>query len=332
MNTVSTENTRPLREVTTLPRFPLEELPLNASVHLNNVDELNQQENVTKKLKLLINGSNKRPLSIDNNMIRVDNTCGFDAIVHAVRYGAITCRRYRQAVNQSHNKFITFVRKVIEGPLDKDVYFMKAKLIETVVPCIDQVMNANVNIWLWITHLFHEEDCTTIRRRCAHCNIEDSTYYPFISPNLVPLMKYGCREFQQCMDSFASDNSNGCRLCLAKPEVEIHESSQLFINLEGLASQIRNYWAGVDGLHKTKLLFTDLPLKLNFGNSIYQLVAVVVHIKTKCIEDHYRCYVHRISGKWEVHDGVSAKSTTRPMSPTDLKDPNNFHLLFYVRL
>lgn len=104
--------------------------------------------------------------------------------------------------------------------------------------------------------------------------------------------------------------------------------NHVFIDIEAL--EYKNTWqkCGVKGTDRLQMLtLAQIPTNINIKNEPYRLAGVINYMP-----NHYQCYARRITGKWELHDGISAKKETIGITTRALLEKRRIHIFYYIKL
>lgn len=114
---------------------------------------------------------------------------------------------------------------------------------------------------------------------------------------MIPLCKNGLNGLQESLNLFVSNSNYKCRRCGVEKNVHNFDSFHIVIDIEALQWSLAAYREGFTQEYRQEFHLTDIPMNLNFANSVYRFVAVIEYIKSFDAIGHYRCYVRRSTGK-----------------------------------
>ncbi|KMQ88746.1 kda protein in nof-fb transposable element [Lasius niger] len=144
-------------------RETLKDITLNVNAHLNKI------ENWKGLNKKKYRGTYLRPCP-DLGKVKVINTCGFDALTHAVRCGIVDWIKYQQAVKELKTPFMMFVKKFTECGRNQEIYRSRAELIISIKPpSKENVVDCNLNIGNLANSLFGKEESVQYQLECPKC-------------------------------------------------------------------------------------------------------------------------------------------------------------------
>lgn len=216
----------------------LKDITLSVNAHLNEIENwkgLNKKKHrgiylrpcpniknklanpkVCHKLPLLINGNSLCSIKTYLGKMKIINTCGFDALTHAVRCGIVDWVKYQQAVKESKTPFMIFVKKFAECGRNQEIYRSRAELLLSIKSPKENIVDCNLNIGNLADSLFGKEESIQCQLECLKCKSIKTKFYRTIMVNLTPLYENGLSGLQESLNLFASDSNSKCRQCAIK--------------------------------------------------------------------------------------------------------------------
>lgn len=109
-----------------------------------------------------------------------------------------------------------------------------------------------------------------------------------------------------------------------------NDRNHIYLNIECLENEQPASRLGYSNSSK-QFTLAELPSELDFCQKKYKLVAAIVYIPGKSI-GHYISYIRKITGRWEMHDGLSTDKKLCLITDRALLQKRRVHLLFYIQV
>lgn len=221
---------------------------------------------------LLKNGSKLGIVKINDVAVDLQETCGFDAIMNLLQFGAINNRGYHSFIKSSNNKALKFLSKFIEMGPSVAVLKERVILLNEFYPLLEnpdapsiKVFKLNVHdsiTTLW-KHLFCSEPAepsATKSRVCSnpHCIQSLSTDIPYFGVNIKKINSKGIQALQEAVIFHETLWNVKCRQkgCRESVTETIRPNVQIFIDLDSRTLTNPN--------KMVECKLTDIPVSLKF--------------------------------------------------------------------
>lgn len=301
-----------------------------------DIENIYKRPQNIKAMPLVINGNSCSPIKIDKEFIQVTNTCAFDSFIQCLLGGFYDWHLYNAWVNDIQHEIFNFVKDLVAHGATKKIYQTRAQILmkeKALVKYEDGRLDCTCNVSALIEQLLEGLPSITKSKNCSSCGrtgapVEHPIAY--LTPADLKLMyKNGLSNLNVTFNNFTKDKIVKCRTCKNKTCQVTYSTFQqhLWIDLE------QYYWPssaqrqGCEEEYQLKFALNEVPDHLERGGAKYRLVGIITHVAMTPI-NHYRCFLKRIHGKWEQHDGLNPNA--KPFTVRSVKKEHKIVLLFYV--
>lgn len=195
------------------------------------------------------------------------------------------------------------------------------KYIHTRIDC-------NLNIGNVAGIVLRDVPSATLVMICSNCNQEERYPFSILSPNLKPMYEGDLKRLEESINLYLKAYKRCCGSCQRKNSVTVELGQHLVIDIEALQHIISENKNTKENCREFTL--SEIPITINVLGNQFTLTGAIEYVAI-IPTAHYRPYVRKSHGSWELHDGISKKSKPRRVALKELTKLKKIHLLFFVK-
>lgn len=293
-----------------------------------DIENVHKRPRCNRNVPLLINGNCLPPAKIGEKRFMIRNTCPFDATIQCIIGGYRDWPQYNKYISELSNPTCELIKYLYNKGVTQKTYDMRAAIMHSVVRPKDGTLDCAMNIGALISTLMHNVPSLEVIYQCNNCEFYKRYTTSILDVSTIPFYKHGIRGLQEAVDQKRKITGHICTQCdSGQVNVTYINKNHIFIDIECVGNE---QLASNHGWSNTTKEFTlaELPTDLYLCGEEYRLVGAIIFISGERI-GHYIAYIRKITGKWEMHDGLSKK--TQLVTTRALLQKRNVHILFYVK-
>ncbi|XP_024887616.1 uncharacterized protein LOC112464703 isoform X2 [Temnothorax curvispinosus] len=232
-------------------------------------------DNGGKRGFLLKNGLKLGIIKVGNIAVDLQKTCGFDAIIHILQFGALYDSRYHFFIQSSNNRALKFVCKFMKMGPTMEILRERIVLLNEFYPIVKDPEAPSIK-----PHKLIAEDSITQIWKNLFCCSEPT------EPSAIRSSECNNPECVSPLPMDVAYFGGKCRQkkCPGTVTETTRSNFHIFIDLDTRTHRKKT--------HGLKYQLADVPITLNFIKQ-YRLIGVIEHIS-----GHFIGYCQKPSGRW----------------------------------
>lgn len=221
-----------------------------------------------KKGFLLRNGSKLGIMKIDKIAVDLQQTCGFDAIVHVLQFGAIYNPKYHHTIKSSNNCALRFICKFIEKGPNLQILQERIRLLNQFYPFLKDPEAPSI-VWKFL--FCSQEPTEPSATQFPECNNSSCVRsipkdIAYIGVNTRKINRTGIGGLQEAVSFVGHYYNVTCRQknCEGTVTETIRPNFHIFIDLDTRTKK--------NGNKKLQCRLADVPVSLALAKNEYRYV------------------------------------------------------------
>lgn len=259
---------------------------------------------------------------LDKNLTYiVQNTCGFDSLVH-IFANATMYEAFNSILKTESTEIFSFIKEYIEEGPTKKIYKKRAELLKKVEFFIRNgatsdiiIIDALSNINNLCEQIFNKNPSYTIKNICNKCKNNKSRAGIILPIQTKVIEEYGYEKLDEAITEYVTEvfKNKNCKSCNKKLRTEIEYGSHIFIE-HTISQQSYNLNSFAD-----YLILNDYEYKLTGIVNFYDGSSINT-------AGHYTALI-KCNENWTQFDDLSRKPSKITNDITI-----NPHLLVYIKV
>lgn len=297
--------------------------------HPTSSKKSGQDDQTSRPREHLVNGNLQGLVAVHNYgiRIRVNNTCGFDALTEIVVNAYIEAVGFRRVVDSEKrgNKFLSFVATYANSGPTNSVYSLRAELLFEIYQHAyvrpTKHRPGRINCWSSIyrqfASLFSTNLSPTIERRSCHagesCQESSKILYK-ISPQIPNIQELRFANLEGEVNKFLERNFEECGQCnFRKSATVLVSPSPIFLCID-----VEDFFISPRQRQNNACSLQEIPITIRLKNINYTLVGAAEHQI-----GHYIAYCRSLhTNSWVRKDDMKNQTT---------QQRHSYAFFFYVR-
>lgn len=282
---------------------------------------------------VLVNGTASRPIHIENQHIKLKNTCPFDSLAQCFLVGHMNYSTFKQYIDSLKVPMAEFTKTFAKNGLLQKVYKKRAEVMMGIRRPKENVLNCAMNIGRLFEDLMKDAPSFKISLFCSNCIKKERSVTENVVNmpiNLNPLYVGGLSNLQEAIEQYLEDYTRECKYCGELKKKKISQvNGYLYFDIEALQRQLGALKIGHEN-HRNEFSLLEIPSDLEFDKHNFRLVGAI-KFEPGLPVGHYRCFMRTFTGHWQMQNS-GAYTKPKNLNKKELADELLLHGLFYIQM